>query len=343
MKFSLIIATYNRADRLRDTLVNLGALRTTESWEAIIVDNNSDDDTRAVVEKSAEWFPVDLRYLFEPEQGKSAALNTSIRAARGDVLAFTDDDVRVESDWLDRAAEALDRHRCYFVGGKVLPIWEGPRPAWLPNRSGRHRAILALLDYGPEPIELVNRSPLGVNMAVRREAFTHFGLWWDNRVGRQGNTLRGQEQREWCARARAEGLSGFYAPDMIVHHIVPQDRLNKRYFRRWMYWNGISRSILYEMRGTNIEGREEAGPAHSEDWQIAGVPAYLFGRLLGRCADVLKAGARRDVVGAFEHEMRAWFYAGAIRQQWKQRKKSRPVEMQTSSATSARHQQKTTH
>ena len=269
MKFSLIIATYNRADYLRNTLVSLSALTTAESWEVIVVDNNSNDATRSVVEEAAGWFPVDLRYLFEPEQGKSAALNTAIRAARGEVLAFTDDDVQVETDWLDRAWEALERHGCDFVGGKVLPIWQGPRPEWLPDRGGQHWAVIALLDYGPEPIKLVNRSPLGVNMAIRREAFSRLGLWWDNRVGRQGNTLRGQEQREWCVRARAAGLKGFYTPDMIVHHIVPQDRLNKKYFRRWMYWNGISRSILYRMSGLDIEGREQAKPDPSEAAQVA--------------------------------------------------------------------------
>jgi glycosyltransferase involved in cell wall biosynthesis len=336
MKYSLIVATYNRAGHLRDTLASLAALRTSESWEAIIVDNNSTDETRAVVEEAAEWFPVELRYLFEAEQGKSAAMNTGTRAARGDVMAYTDDDVRLEADWLDRAGEALDRHGCDFVGGKVLPIWGGERPAWLPNHGGQHWAVIALLDYGPEPIELVNRSPLGVNMAIRREALTRHSLWWDNRVGRQGNTLRGQEQREWCVRARAAGLRGFYTPDMIVHHIVPEDRLNKRYFRRWMYWNGISRSILLEMCGMDIEGREEATPGKGVASQIAGVPAYLFRRLVGRCAGVLKARARRDSVGAFEQEMRAWFYAGAIRQQWKQRKKSPPVGMRAASPASTK-------
>lgn len=175
-------------------------------------------------------------------------------------------------------------------------------------------------------------------MAIRREAFSRLGLWWDNRVGRQGNTLRGQEQREWCVRARAAGLKGFYTPDMIVHHIVPQDRLNKKYFRRWMYWNGISRSILYRMSGLDIEGREQAKPDPSEAAQVAGVPLYLLRRLAGRVADVLKAYARREVEGAFGHEMRMWFYAGAIRQRWKDRKEPHIVGAQTEVPTGTRQQ-----
>ena len=107
MKYSVVIATYNRAADLRQTLASLAGLRPDGPWEVIVVDNNSPDDTRAVVEQAAATFPVELRYLFEREQGRSPALNTGIRAARGDIIATTDDDVRVPADWLNRAAEGL--------------------------------------------------------------------------------------------------------------------------------------------------------------------------------------------------------------------------------------------
>ncbi|HVG38038.1 MAG TPA: glycosyltransferase family A protein, partial [Pyrinomonadaceae bacterium] len=203
MKYSVLIATYNRADELRETLRSLAAMRTEASWEVIVVDNNSNDHTKTVVEEAAANYPVELRYIFEGEQGKPAALNTGLRAVRGEIVAYTDDDVRVAPDWLDHAGRALDEFGCDYVGGKVLPLWRGEPPVWLPNKGGKHWAVIALLDYGTEPFELVNRSPLGVNMAVRMRAHTELGLLWDNRFGRQGSTLRGQEQREWCMRARA--------------------------------------------------------------------------------------------------------------------------------------------
>ena len=92
MKFSVIIATYNRADSLRETLASQAKLQTKEDWELIVVDNNSTDHTRAVVEEAAKSFPVELRYLFEAEQGKFAALNQAVLAARGEINATTDDD-----------------------------------------------------------------------------------------------------------------------------------------------------------------------------------------------------------------------------------------------------------
>src|SRR5688572_23379325 len=240
MKFSVVIPTYNRATDLRETLASIAGLSTRQRWEVVTVDNNSTDSTRETVQDAQRWFPAPLRYIFEPEQGRCAALNSGIRASMGEIIVTTDDDVRVEKDWLDCAGSALSHLSCDYIGGKVLPIWSAPRPVWLPNQGGRHWAVIALLDYGPTPIQFGSRVPLGVNMAFRREAFERAGLW-DNRVGRKAGTLLGQEVREWGLRARAAGLTGFYAPDMVIHHVISPDRLTKRYFRRWFYWHGISR------------------------------------------------------------------------------------------------------
>ena len=125
MKFSVIIATYNRAVELVKTLESLKGLETTEPWEVIIVDNNSTDNTREVVLAQVDSYPVPLRYVMEKEQGRSAALNAGIRLAKGEILAITDDDVRVEPDWLRNAARALDQLGCDYLGGKALPIWSG--------------------------------------------------------------------------------------------------------------------------------------------------------------------------------------------------------------------------
>ena len=222
MKYSIVIATYNRADDLRETLKSLAGLHADGPWEVIVVDNNSPDDTRQVVLDAAPSFPVPLRYLFEREQGRSPALNCGIRAAAGEIIATTDDDVRVPADWLNRAAAGLERLQCDYVGGRVLPIWGGPRPAWLPDHGGKQWAVIALLDYGPEPIEFGTRVPLGVNMAFRRSAFDRAGLF-DPHTGRRAGTLLGQEVREWCIRARKAGVRGFYVPELALRHIIPAE------------------------------------------------------------------------------------------------------------------------
>jgi len=262
-----------------------------------------------------------LRYLFEPEQGRYAALNTGIRAATGRIIATTDDDARVEPDWLTRAAAALEALGCDYVGGKVLPIWKGSRPDWLPHRPGPHWAVLALQDHGEKSREFgVNGLPwpLGINTATRREAFDRTDLF-DNRLGRKAGTLRNQAQREWHLRARAAGLRGFYVPDMVVHHVVEADRLKKQYFRRWYYWHGISRAILFTKLGVDMDAPDSSQLDFSKVPQIAGVPRYMFRTLLTRVKDLLTARLRGDSVAAFEHELWLCFFAGLARQRWTER------------------------
>jgi glycosyltransferase involved in cell wall biosynthesis len=322
MEFSIIIPTYNRAGELRETIRSIAKLDVAGDWELIVVDNRSTDDTKAVVEEERASFPAPLRYLHEPEQGRYAALNTGIRAAAGKIIATTDDDARVEPDWLRRAAEGLAALGCDYVGGKVLPLWKADRPAWLPHRPGPHWAVLALQDHGEKPLEFgVNGIPwpLGINTATRREAFERADLF-DNRLGRKAGTLRNQAQREWHLRARAAGLRGFYIPSMVVHHVVEPERLRKQYFRRWYYWHGISRAILFAKLGVDMDSPDNSRLDFSKVPQIAGVPRYMYRTFLTRVRDFAGAWLRGDAVAAFEHELWLCFFAGVLKQRWMERK-----------------------
>jgi glucosyl-dolichyl phosphate glucuronosyltransferase len=323
MKYSIVIATYNRAADLRGTLQSLASLQPDGPWEVIVVDNNSPDDTRAVVEQAARTFPVELRYLFEARQGRSPALNTGIGAARGAIVVTTDDDVRVPADWLRRAAEGLAALQCDYVGGRVLPIWGAPRPAWLPNHGGKQWAVVALLDYGDQPVEFDARVPLGVNMAFTREAFARAGLL-DPDTGRKAGTLLGQEVREWCIRARKAGVRGFYLPEMRVEHIIPADRLTKSYFRRWFYWRGISRAMMYERAGLDMEHPEQTWLDFSKVPHLIGTPRYLYGKAVRAIGRWMSSTLRRDRVTAFEQEWWLCFFAGILRQRRKDYRRPAP-------------------
>jgi glycosyltransferase involved in cell wall biosynthesis len=313
VKYSVIIATYNRAADLELTLESLAGLRPDGPWEVLVVDNNSTDDTRRVVERARTAFPAPLHYLFEEKQGRSPALNAGIRAARGEIIATTDDDVRVPADWLVAAGRALDTLQCDYVGGRVMPIWGAPPPRWLATRPGRQWAVIALLDYGPQPLEFGARVPLGVNMAFRRDAFDRAGLL-DPETGRKAGTLLGQEVREWCIRARQAGVRGFYTPTMAVEHVIPASRLRKAYFRRWFYWRGISRARLYERAGLDMEAPEQSTLDFSKVPHVLGVPRYLYRRALETAGHWLGAVVRGDRVAAFDHESWLWFFAGIARQ-----------------------------
>src|SRR6266496_2856006 len=121
MNVSVVIPTYNRAHSLRHTLEALREQRVPPeiTWEVIVVDNNSSDDTRAVVESLRPTFPAPLLYVFEPHQGTSRARNAGIDQAKGTAISFTDDDTLPASDWVTRADRALDRQGADVIGGRI--------------------------------------------------------------------------------------------------------------------------------------------------------------------------------------------------------------------------------
>lgn len=319
MKYSIVIPTHNRASELRDTLASLASLRPADLWETIVVDNNCTDDTSGVVRAAAVQFPAPLRYAFEKVPGRSAALNAGIARAAGEIIVTIDDDVRVEPDYLDQVGRAFETHQCDFIGGRVLPLWRGPRPRWLPEHRSRHWAVIALVDEGLEPFEWTTMLPVGANMAFTRRAFEIVGPW-NNTVGRKPGTLLGQEVREWCLRARERELRGYYAPASFVRHVIHADRLNKTYFRRWFYWRGVSRALMYQQHGLDMENPQRKMFDFANMPHVAGVPRYLYRTAAATFARVVVARLRGDETQAFEQELLLWMYAGIARQRWRDRR-----------------------
>jgi len=305
---AVIIPTFNRAALLAETLERLAQMQTAvASWELIVVDNNSTDDTRAIVASRVARFPVPLRYVFEGAQGRSHALNTGIASSNAQVLVFTDDDVLVADGWLDAAtAPLLAAGHIEYTGGPVRPLWEAPRPAWLSPKKQDLWGTIAILDYGSEAFvfEERRRVPLGANMAARRTLFDRIGLF-SARLGRTGQRLLGQEVPELLARARAAGARGLYVPAMIVDHHVPASRLQKSYFRRWWYGKGISRAELDRLQPLN-----ELGVDLSRAKQLFGMRRFMLRAAMSDVLGWIGCGVRFDRPGQFKHEAMLCYFAG---------------------------------
>lgn len=306
---TLLIATYNRAALLGETLDSIRRLRMNgrRRWEVLVVDNNSTDGTRAVVERHAMDFPVPLRYLFEPRQGRSSALNAGIAASHAAIIAMTDDDVRVEPGWLDAACDALDDASIAYAGGPVTPIWESPPPRWLDLTRGDLWGTIAIQNHGDRAFvyEDARKVPLGANMAARRAMFASIGGFRADLGRSSGRLVLGQEVPELLMRARTAGLRGMYLPAMRVHHHIPSTRLTRAYFRKWWFGKGVSRSALDRMQPIT-----ELGVDLRETPHILRVPRYMYGtaaRDLARGAAHLLRGRP---AGAFRHEMMLMFFAG---------------------------------
>ena len=310
---SVVICTYNRSGWLDTTLRSLSRSVTDRTWDIVVVDNNSTDDTKSVVDRHTAVSAVPVTYLFEPRQGKSNALNTGMARAAGHVFVFTDDDVEVDPGWLDAACDALEQeHGIDYVGGPVEPMWEAPPPRWFDARRSDLWGTLAILDYGPASFVFEDRQrvPLGVNMAVRRGLVDRVGGFHPE-LGRRGKSLLGQEQAEFFSRARAGGVRGRYVPAMKVRHHVPASRVTLTYFLRWWFWKGISRA-----RVDFIHGRTELGIDLRDVPHFMRVPRYVWGQVPRSIASgvlALLRGHRQDVM---RHAMHLVYSIGYIRACW---------------------------
>jgi GT2 family glycosyltransferase len=242
---SVVIATYNRAALLSECLDHLARQPFNAGDEIIVVDNGSTDGTPGVI-RSHQAGPVKIVGLTETRAGKSHAVAAALAVARGDILAFTDDDVNVDVGWLYAIRSALDGDTAVaLVGGPVEPRWEAAAPFWLHfgRGYGRLAAPLALLDYGDAPTDLGSRTVLGANMAVRRDVLDQLG-GFATHLGKLRGTLLSGEDHELCRRVQQAGYGARYCPAALVRHWVPASRMRVGYFLRWFFWSGITNAEL---------------------------------------------------------------------------------------------------
>jgi glucosyl-dolichyl phosphate glucuronosyltransferase len=296
MNFSIVLCTYNRCESLRKVLSDLNRLGMPEGadCEVIVVDNNSNDETRAVVEAVRKESPEFFKYVFESRQGKSFALNNGISHAQGDVIAFTDDDVFVDSEWLTEIKRAFDSYDCIGICGKIVPVWNSEKPRWFEEDGcyGLYAAIVKM-DLGNEAVEL--KSPaFGANMAFRRSAFEKYGPFRTDLGPNPENLIRGEDS-DFSWRLIRGGEKLMYAPRAVVYHPVEQQRIKKAYFQRWYFDYG--RSVV------------RTRPISDKATCYRGVPKYLIRIILEQMARwLLSLNPRRR----FYYKLQAYQTAGEI-------------------------------
>jgi GT2 family glycosyltransferase len=255
-KISVLVCTYNRARNLAETIKSVLAqsFPDSETWETLVVDNNSNDQTRQVVEELQRQFPNRIRYIFEPNQGISNARNTAIRAACGEILAFIDDDETADANWLRNLTAQLHTSEWAGAGGRVSPPASFVPPEWLPTKGFFVGGPLASFDVGKEAGQL-NEPPFGANMAFRKEVFEKLGYFRPD-LGRSGNNLISNEDTEFGRRVLAAGLRLRYEPSAVTYHPVEASRLQKEYFLLWWFNKGKSdiREIGYQPNAKGLFG-----------------------------------------------------------------------------------------
>ncbi len=240
MKISVLICTRNRAESLDAALQRFFAQRFTGGYEfeLIIIDNASTDETKQVIERCVAERPGMARYLFEKRRGLTFARNTGLRAARGEVVVFTDDDVLVTGNWLDEIHRefAADPSLC-ILGGRVLLASEKLKRVSLMPYEERRRLGL------PDGVNYV----MGANLAFRREVFERVGLF-DVRLG-AGRFFAGGDDMELVYRGLKAGCWLLYAPNVLVYHNHDRVTLKQACQLEYGYYKGYAAWLVKHSLG----------------------------------------------------------------------------------------------
>jgi glucosyl-dolichyl phosphate glucuronosyltransferase len=236
MFVTVLICSRDRGASLRRTLESLLSptnLRS-QDWEVLVViDYDAVESTGSLCRELHKNFFPQFRFLIQEDRGKSRAQNRGIAAARGDILAMTDDDVLCTPDYLQGVRNVFADQKISGAQGRILLDCEGGLPRWV---SAKHQAFMSLFDHG-EQLMPWTCSLSGTNMVVRTEAARDIGGFAPE-LGPQGAGFC--EDTEFSQRLLKAGHKFVYAPQILVRHQLPRRRLTRSFFRRRYFHLGRS-------------------------------------------------------------------------------------------------------
>jgi len=306
---SVIVPTYNRSTMLRATVENLLAQSyPSDKMELIIVDNDSTDDTKAVID-ALEQQHAGITGLTERRRGAHFARNSGALAARGDILYFTDDDMLAGPDMLHRIIDGFaDEANVGSVTGRVLPRWETEPPLWVLEHC--RNSLLSLNDLGDNLI-VANDDPgvFSCHQAVPRDAFMRAGGFNpDTNAGE----FTGDNETGLNIKLKKLGYRFAYVPGAVTEHMIPASRMTQRYLNSRLADQGYCDSYTdYRALAPGRVRLIRRIAAHSA---LAG--GTLVRALAKRVAG--KSEWRLDVARAFYYRNRARYDSRLVRhEEWR--------------------------
>jgi glycosyltransferase involved in cell wall biosynthesis len=282
VKIDLLIPTYNRANLLKDCLESVAVARHPRDLAVtvVVVDNNSSDHTKEVVQAFLELPDLSVRYVFVGRPGKSAALNDALAQTSGELVGFIDDDEQLDPSWFEvvykEFAAASD---IQFIGGQYHPRWEHEPPPWI-SRSyiGAIGIVLRTnrVTYSPDFPGIM----MGGNAVIRRSSLQKV-LPYPEHIGKIGKKIRSGEDEVIYHRLLRIGALGVDVPELIIYHWIPAERMTKKYFRKWVIGRGISVGAQLRERGF-------------KETSMLSIPRYQFGTALRAIWPMLAARSEPD-------------------------------------------------
>ncbi|MFI9326726.1 glycosyltransferase family 2 protein [Kitasatospora sp. NPDC052868] len=241
---SVVVCSYT-LDRWEDLCAALDSLQAQRLRpdETVVVVDHCPELTARLADRPG------LRLVESPEEpGVSGARNTGVRTARGEVVAFLDDDAVAAPDWTGRLLAAYRDQRVIGVGGPVESWWETGRPDWFPPE---YDWVVGCSYPGALEATGTVRNFIGANMSFRRAEVVAAGGFRGD-LGRIGTSPFGCEETELCLRltARHPGRELRYEPAAVVRQHVPPARATWRYFSARCYAEGRSKAVVARHAGT---------------------------------------------------------------------------------------------
>ena len=252
MDITVCICTYNRPDYIRGCLDGLRQQTVpSNQFEILVVDSASTGDVPAQLERMV--VEIDNARLLRIEQpGISIARNAGARQASGAYVAYIDDDAIPAADWVERIMAAIGAGNPppSLIGGRILPRWEAPLPAWWPAQL---RGVLSIIECegegeyrtGQLPAGL---EPYGANMAVHVQSLFAVGGFGAS-IGRLGKVLLSDEEVQVAWRMQAAGRSVRYNSRIVVQHRIQATRLTPGWLLSRLYWQGVSTVLTRRLLG----------------------------------------------------------------------------------------------
>lgn len=253
---SVVICAYTDA-RWDELVAAVGSVQAQEApvlETVLVIDHNP-----ALRERASREIPGVVLVENVEQRGLSGARNSGVRVARGDVIAFMDDDAWADPTWWSHLAGVYADPAVMAAGGAILPSWERGRPSWFPREFDW---VIGCTYLGMPETRAAVRNMIGCNMSFRREAFAEVG-GFSHGIGRIGTRPLGGEETEFCIRAQRRWPDRVivYEPTAVVNHRVPAARGTFRYFRSRCYAEGLSKAAIAKLVGSGSALSTERGYA----------------------------------------------------------------------------------
>jgi glycosyltransferase involved in cell wall biosynthesis len=285
---TVLVATHNGAATLPLVLAAYRALEPPPGgWRLVLVENACTDRTGDVIRAGTDGLP--LRHLAIPERGQNRARNRGLEELAGDLLVLTDDDAVPAPDWLVRLRAAADAHPDFGIfGGRVLPRWETPPPAWLLEEIPL-APCYAVTDPewtdGPIKSDFV----FSPNMALRADVLGN--RRFDESIGPRAGAYPMGSETELTRRLAADGVRAWHVREAVVEHLVRRFQITPEWLlrRAYRYGRGQGRWPALERRGAEApSGGRRLAAAWRAAKGIAGTTARAArARVRGRAAEAL--------------------------------------------------------